>query len=89
MSLAKRAGDTINVTFDWSDALPTGVTVISATHTMPNGLTLVTESNTATTSTARISGGSHGRSYQLKGTAVLDSGETVVDYVTIIVVNSA
>lgn len=87
--ILKRAQDQINITFDWSGSLPTGVTVSSVTHDPPAGLTLVNEATNTPNSTAKISGGSHGHAYSLQGTATLSNGEVVVDYVTILVSNDS
>lgn len=50
-------------------------TISSATWTVPAGLTKVSESNTTTTTTVRISGGTAGTSYEITCHIVLASGQ--------------
>jgi hypothetical protein len=89
MSILKRASDSYNVQFDWTNALPTGVTVTSVVHTVPDGLTKEGESDSSPTSTVKVSGGKHGRSYQVKAVATLSNSEQVTDYVTLVVFNES
>lgn len=65
--------------FNWADFLTerSSTTISSATWTVPSGLTKVSESNTTTTATVKVSGGTHGSDYVLTCTAVLANGETV------------
>jgi hypothetical protein len=65
------------VTFDWSDVLPTSVTVASATHTLPSPLTKVDESNDTSSSNVKISGAVHGGRYMVEGQATLSNGEVI------------
>lgn len=72
-------GDSAVVTFDWSDVLPSTspeTTVSSVTHSV-TGLTLVSESNTTTTSSVKISGAAHGGLYMVEGSATLSNGEVI------------
>jgi len=58
-----------------------GAAVLSTVvHSVPalSGLTKVGESNTPTTSNVRLSGALHGRTYQITGTATLDTARTLV-----------
>ena len=56
----------LDYTVDWEDWLATGETISSATWTIPSGLTdEENESNTTTSATAWVSGGSVGTEYQL------------------------
>jgi hypothetical protein len=61
--ILKRAQDIINITFDWSGTLPTGVTVSSVAHEAPPGMTLEAESTITPNSVAKVSGGDHGHTY--------------------------
>ncbi len=71
----KSPGDSIDFTMTW-DGLGLA-TISSVTHTVPTGLTKVGESNTTTTSTVRVSGGTHGGTYTIIGTATLSTGRTL------------
>jgi hypothetical protein len=50
---------------DWTDWLASGETISTSTFTVPSGLTKVSESNTTTAGTVRISGGSAGTTYRI------------------------
>lgn len=69
--------DNAIVTFDWSDVLTSGVTVVTATHTVPSPLTNVSESNNTTTSSVKISGAVHCGRYMVEGQATLTNGEVI------------
>lgn len=71
----KSPGDSIDFTMTW-DGLGSA-TISTVTHTVPTGLTKVSESNDTTTSTVRLSGGTHGSTYQVIGTATLSTGRTL------------
>lgn len=52
---------TLDYTFDWTDFLaPIGDTIASVTWVLSTGLTKVSQSNTTTTATAFVSGGTVG-----------------------------
>lgn len=73
-------GDSVIFEIDWSDVLPDGDSLDTVTHTLPAGLTKVSESTDALNqrSLVRISGALHGQLYQIEGAAVLaSSGETI------------
>lgn len=70
-------GDSVIVTFDWSDVLPTSVTVSSATHSIDTPMTKVSESSTSTTSAVKVSGAVHGTICMVTGIATLSNGEVV------------
>jgi hypothetical protein len=76
--LLKNPGDSIDFTMTWSNI--GAATVSSVTHTVDaaSGLVVVSESNTTTTSTVRLSGASNGMTAQVKGTATLSTGRTLV-----------
>lgn len=71
--------DQIIVSFDWTDALPSGVLVYSVTHTVSSPLSKSTETTTPAQnlSTVKISGAAHGGTYLVQATALLDNGETI------------
>ena len=71
----KSPGDSIDFLMTWDGISP--ATISSATHTVPTDLTKVSESNTTTTSTVRVSGGKHGKTYQVVGVATLNTGRTL------------
>ena len=52
--------------FDWPDWLPSWETISSAVVSVPVGLMLVSESNTATQHNVRISGGTAGMRYTVR-----------------------
>ena len=69
------SGDSIDFTMTW-DGLG-AATITSVTHTVPSPLTKVSESNSTSTSTVRVSGARHGDMYSIKGVATLDTGRTL------------
>jgi hypothetical protein len=78
--------DTVVVTFEWDDAIPSTsplTTLVSVAHTAPSAspttLILQGESTdvTAKTSAAKVSGGVHGETYLLTAAATLSNGEVV------------
>lgn len=76
--MLKNPSDSIDYTMEWNNL--DGATLSSVTHTVESssGLTVVGQSNTTSTSTVRLSGGSHGGTYNIKGTATLNNGRTLV-----------
>jgi len=71
----KSPGDSIDFQMTWANISP--ATLSSVTHTVPTDVSKVSESNTTTTSTVRVSGAKHGKVYQIVGTATLSSGRTL------------
>lgn len=71
----KSPGDSIDFQITWDSIAP--ATLSTVTHTVPSDLTKVSESNTTTTSTIRVSGGTHGSTYEITGTATLSTGRTL------------
>lgn len=72
--------DVATIPIDWSDALPatSPLTLLSTvTHTATSPVVVVAQSDTTTTSQAKVSGGVHGKTYRLQATAVLTNGETI------------
>lgn len=73
--LLKNPGDNIDYTMTWASIGAS--TISSVVHSVPTDLTIVSESNTTTTSTVRLSGATHGKTYNVKGTATLSTGRTL------------
>ena len=75
-TLTKDPQAVLNYTFDWSDWLPGGVTIASASITStPVGLTLGTPSNDSTSITIEIRGGTAGTEHELTWTVTFSTGE--------------
>lgn len=76
--LLLRTGASLLHTFDFSAEVPATVTVTSVTFSGV-GLTLDNQSNDLGNyrATIRVSGASHGVTYQLRAVATLSNGETV------------
>lgn len=72
----KDVDEKIDYVIDWTKRL-NGDTISSASHTVPAGLTLDSESNTSTTSMARISGGTADREYKVEVEVTTSDGEIV------------
>jgi hypothetical protein len=75
----KAAADIAYLQFDWSDVLEEGVTLSSVTHTCPAAI-VNEDDETDTdegTSNLDVSGGVHGRTYQLTIVATLSDASTV------------
>lgn len=83
--LLKNPGDSIDYTMTWDNI--GAATVSSVTHSVPTGLTIVSESNTSTTSTVRVSGAINGNTYTVNGTATLSTGRTLVRTFPLRVIN--
>lgn len=83
----KRSDAEFAYTFDFTDQVPEGVTVASIVHSVPSGLTLEAEAQDVgnKVSSVRISGGTHGSTYQVKGVASLSNDEQVPQVFTLIV----
>ncbi len=71
----KDPGATLDYSFDWTDWLGTGETIASTSWTVPAGLTKVSETNTAYTSTCRISGGVVSTNYTVTCQITTSTGE--------------
>lgn len=62
--------------FDWTDWLASGETISSATMTVETGLTKDSETNTTTTHTVWVSGGTIGTRYLLTSRVTTNLGKT-------------
>jgi len=54
---------------------------------MPNGLTLVSQVNDTTTTTVRVSGGTHGAQYRIRAQVTLSNGEVLNRSLVLTVLN--
>lgn len=61
---SKDPDDTEDYVFNWADRLE-GDTIATSTFLLPDGLTQVSTSNTTTTATIFVSGGTSGTSYRI------------------------
>ena len=66
-TVEKSPGATLTYSIDWSGWLgESGDTISTYVWTVPSGLTSVLESNTTTEVSIKLSGGTQGKSYELK-----------------------
>ena len=65
---------TLDFQQDWSSWLSSGDGISTSTWTVETGLTVDSESNTTTVATAIISGGTNGKTYQVKNSIVTSNG---------------
>ena len=81
----QRTDGKLDYTFDWSDDVEDPITLESVTHTVPDGLTLASETTntSALTSTVFLTGGRHGGVYLVKALALLSNGVQVPGEATI------
>ncbi len=78
--IPKGTADSLIYTIDWSQWLNTGDSLATSLMVVPTGLTLVSQANTTTTSTAKISGGTIGTAYTVTCTITTTvSAETKAD----------
>ena len=71
--------------WNWATWLPTGDTIASATVTAETGLTVDSDSNTATVVTAWLSGGTVGESYDVTCRVVTADGRTDDRTITLVI----
>ena len=81
----QRTDGNLDYTFDWSDDVSDPLTLITVTHTAPDGMAINSETTDTTglTSTVFMSGGEHGATYLLKALALLSNGALVPGEATI------
>jgi hypothetical protein len=65
------------ITFDWSEILPAGITLVSVLHTPDAPLVKGAESTAAPLSTVAVTGAAHGGLYNVEGKATLSNGEVI------------
>lgn len=80
----KDPNSVLDYTLSWADWLPPGDTINTATATGETGITIGSVSRTATTSTAWISGGTAGKSYNVTIKIVTTLGRTDERTITIV-----
>jgi len=69
--------ETIDYTIDWSDDLASGETISTSSFAVGTGLTEASESNTTTTSTVWVSGGTAGNEYLAVCTVTTSASRTM------------
>lgn len=85
MSIAtfiKDPADVLDYQLNWADWLGAG-TISTSAWTVPSGITQVTASNTTTTATIRLSGGTHGSDYEVLNHIVTANGQEADRSITI------
>ena len=65
VEIEKDPAAVLDYVISWSDWLPTGDTISAAAFTVPTVLTKDSETNTTTTATVRLSGGTAGDDYDV------------------------
>ena len=71
--------DSSLITIDWADVLINAVTLSAVTHTVPAGLTKVSEAIDVPNgrSQVKVSGATHGSAYMIEAQATLSNGEVI------------
>ncbi len=72
----KDPASVLDYTVDWADYLVSD-TISTSTWTVPAGITLDSQSNTATTTTVWLSGGTHNTAYTATNKVTTAGGRTV------------
>lgn len=67
--------DTLDFPFNWKPEL-NGDTIFTSSFSLPDGLALVSQTNTSTTATPFLSGGTSGSVYRVVNTIVTVGGRT-------------
>jgi hypothetical protein len=80
---AKSLGEVQDYTIDWSNELASGETISSDSWTVPSGITKDSNTNTDSTTTIWLSGGTGGEEYALKNKITTNAGR---DYEKTIIV---
>lgn len=83
----KDPDDVLDYVFDWSGWLSAGETIQSSTVIVPVGLTKDSSSNTTTTATVWLSGGTVGQSYAVVNRITTNQARTVDKTMQIVVLN--
>lgn len=73
-TVTKRKGSTLDYTVNWAAWLPTGDTLLTSTFTVTSGITIASQSNTTSTGTVWLSGGSAGQTYTVTHTITTNDG---------------
>lgn len=74
----KAPDEVLEYTHDWAAEIGTGETISSSTWSVGTGLTRDSDTNTTTTSTVWLSGGTGGVEYECKNTVETSAGRTHV-----------
>ena len=72
----KDPNETLDFTFDWSSWLPSGDTISTSVFTVDAGITNASSSNTTTTATIFLSGGTAGTRYKVANRITTGGGRT-------------
>jgi hypothetical protein len=83
-NVAKDPDETIDLSLEWSAVLGTDAIDTSAWDAEA-GLTVDSDTKTATSTTVRVLGGDLGRRYKLKNTIVTEAGQTLVRRLVVVV----
>jgi hypothetical protein len=84
----KDPDERLDYTEDWDDEyLAVGETISSVTYTVPSGITNYSTSNTTTTTTIWLSGGTHGQEYLVSTRITTSAGRIAERSIKIIVRN--
>jgi len=77
----------LDYTINWASWLPSGDTISTSAWTVPSGLTSASASNTTTTATVWLSGGTAGQVYRVTNKVVTAGSRTDERTIMIRVVN--
>lgn len=84
-SFAKDPGENLDYGIDWSDWLAAGETISTSVWTVAAGLTKGSDSNTTTTTTVWLSGGTAGTTYRVENAVTTNASRTGVRSFLIVV----
>jgi len=86
MTFRKDPDAVLDYLWDWTSWLQTGETITTSTFIVPTGITKNSDTNTATTCTIWLSGGTIGATYKITNRIVTSAGRTN-DRSTMFVIN--
>ena len=86
MTFRKDPDAVLDYLWDWTSWLQTGETITTSTFIVPSGITKNSDTNTATTCTIWLSGGTIGATYKITNRIVTSAGRTN-DRSTMFVIN--
>lgn len=75
----------LDYTINWSSWLPAGDAIAESTWTAGNGITIDSDSNTSTSATVWLSGGTVGATYTVTNHIVTDDGREEDQTISIII----
>jgi len=73
----------LDYTVNWANWLTGGDTIATSTMTVPSGITAVSTSNTTTSATIKLSGGTLGSNFEIKNSITTGNGLTCVRRFTV------